>query len=90
MRGRVNAVNSVFISCSNEMGAFESGVTARFFGTMGSVVLGGIATIVTVGAVVAGWPQILQVKRLKDQRPEEPPGFPAGPPQPPKATVSQT
>jgi MFS family permease len=71
MRGRVNAVNSVFISCSNELGAFESGIAATYLGTMSSVVLGGIATIVSVGAVVTAWPQILKVKRLEDQHPIE-------------------
>jgi MFS family permease len=51
MRGRVNAVNSVFIGASNEVGQFESGVTAQWFGTVPAVVLGGFGTI----AVVAVW-----------------------------------
>jgi MFS family permease len=51
MRGRVNAVNSVFVGASNEVGQFESGVTAQWFGTVPAVVLGGLGTI----AVVAAW-----------------------------------
>jgi MFS family permease len=51
MRGRVSAVNMVFIGASNEVGQFESGITAQWFGTVPAVVLGGIGTI----AVVAVW-----------------------------------
>jgi MFS family permease len=47
MRGRVNAVNSLFIGTSNQLGEFESGVTAGLLGTVPSVMLGGLATIVT-------------------------------------------
>ena len=49
MRGRVSAVNSMFIGSSNEIGAFESGVTARWMGTVGSVVFGGTMTLLIVG-----------------------------------------
>ena len=48
MMGRVSAVNSIFIGSSNEIGMFESGVTAQAFGTVPSVVLGGVATLVVV------------------------------------------
>ncbi|WP_414708674.1 MFS transporter [Ramlibacter sp.] len=51
MRGRVGAVNSIFIGASNQLGEFESGATAALFGPVGSVVLGGVATL----AVVAVW-----------------------------------
>jgi len=51
MRGRVSAVNMLFIGASNEFGQFESGITAQWFGTVPAVVLGGIGTII----VVAGW-----------------------------------
>jgi len=51
MRGRVSAVNSVFVGASNEVGQFESGLTAQWFGTVPAVVLGGLGTI----AVVAIW-----------------------------------
>ncbi len=53
MRGRVASVNSIFISASNELGAFESGLAARLLGTVPSVVAGGIATLMTVGYVAS-------------------------------------
>ncbi len=53
MFGRVSSVNSMFIGSSNEIGAFESGVTAKVFGTVPSVVLGGVLTLVVV--VVTAW-----------------------------------
>src|SRR4029077_9728861 len=49
MRGRVSAVNMMFIGTSNEVGQFESGITAQWFGTVTAVVLGGVGTIVIVG-----------------------------------------
>ena len=49
--GRVSAVNSVFVGSSNEIGMFESGVTAQWFGTVPSVVLGGAVTLVVVATV---------------------------------------
>ena len=51
LRGRVAAVNALFISCSNQWGAVESGVAAQWFGTVPSVVIGGVATIVVVAAI---------------------------------------
>jgi hypothetical protein len=45
MRGRVSAVNSIFIGASNQLGEFESGVTAALLGPVGSVVLGGVGTL---------------------------------------------
>lgn len=53
MRGRVSAVNAIFIGSSNELGAFESGVATRFMGLSPSVVFGGTMTLLTVGLV--GW-----------------------------------
>jgi MFS family permease len=69
MRGRVSAVNSMFIGISNELGAFESGVAARFLGTIGAVVFGGIGTIVVVGLISWFWPEVRQLGRL-DPDPE--------------------
>jgi len=46
MRGRVNAVDMVFIGASNELGGFESGTTAAIFGTVPAVVLGGVGTLI--------------------------------------------
>jgi hypothetical protein len=61
MLGRVAAVNSIFIGSSNEIGAFESGLAARLFGTVPSVVLGGCMTLVV--AAVAAW-RLPQLRRL--------------------------
>jgi MFS family permease len=51
MRGRVGSVNSIFIGSSNELGAFESGVTAKFMGLVPSVAFGGIMTLIVVATV---------------------------------------
>lgn len=64
MRGRVSAVNSVFIGMSNELGSFESGVAARYLGTVRSVVLGGIGTILVVLFSGWKWPQLRNLKTL--------------------------
>jgi MFS family permease len=58
MLGRVSAVNAVFISSSNELGAFESGLAAYWFGPVLSVVGGGVGTILVVVAVMIGWPSL--------------------------------
>ncbi|MBX6311941.1 MAG: MFS transporter [Isosphaeraceae bacterium] len=65
MRGRVSAVNSVFIGISNELGSFESGLAARLFGTVPAVVLGGIGTILVVLIVALVWPQVGQLGALE-------------------------
>jgi len=62
MRGRVSAVNMLFIGASNELGEFESGVTAAWFGTVPSVVVGGLGTL----AVVAIWAWRFPVLRKMD------------------------
>ncbi|MBK7038843.1 MAG: hypothetical protein IPH42_21560 [Bacteroidetes bacterium] len=49
MRGRVSAVNTMFIGSSNELGAFESGVAARIMGLVPSVIFGGSVTLLVVG-----------------------------------------
>ena len=64
MRGRVSAVNSIFITSSNELGAFESGITAHYFGPVISVVGGGIGTILVVLIVMAVWPQVIRLGPL--------------------------
>ena len=63
-RGRVSAVNSLFIGTSNEMGGFESGAVAQWFGPVFSVVSGGIGTIIVVAAVALIWPEIRRYGRL--------------------------
>jgi MFS family permease len=67
MRGRVSAVNNVFIGMSNELGAFESGVTAAMFGPVLAVILGGIGTILVVLGVARTWPEIGQLGALNEQ-----------------------
>jgi MFS family permease len=63
-RGRVSAVNSLFIGTSNELGGFESGTVAHWFGPVFSVVSGGVGTILVVIAVALIWPQIRKYGRL--------------------------
>jgi len=58
MRGRVSAVNSIFISSSNELGAFESGLTAKWMGTVPSVIFGGCMTLVVVAVVFCLVPEL--------------------------------
>ena len=64
MRGRVSAVNSVFIGASNQLGEFESGVTAAWLGPIGSVVLGGVGTLVVAIAWWRLFPSLAQRDRL--------------------------
>ena len=64
MRGRVSAVNSVFIDMSNELGGFESGALAAAVGPVAAVVAGGIGTIVVVTAVAAAWPELRNLGAL--------------------------
>jgi hypothetical protein len=69
LRGRVTAVEMVFISASNELGAFESGVAAALIGAVPAVVLGGLATIVVAGAWWKLFPSLADVDRLDELRP---------------------
>jgi MFS family permease len=64
MRGRVSAVNNIFIGTSNEFGAVESGLTAALFGPVVSVIAGGIGTILVVLAVALKWPQTRKIGAL--------------------------
>jgi MFS family permease len=71
LRGRVNAVENVFISASNELGAFESGAAAALLGAVPAVVIGGLVTV----ALALGWhrafPALARVDRLEDIEPAE-------------------
>ena len=64
MRGRVTAVENVFIGASNELGAFESGTLAQFVGTEASVVIGGIGTLVVIGLWSVLFPQLRRFNRF--------------------------
>ena len=66
MRGRVSAVNMLFIGASNELGEFESGLTAAWFGTVPAVVIGGIGTMVVVAIWIKLFPPLRTVDRLTD------------------------
>jgi MFS family permease len=73
MRGRVAAVNNIFIGSSNELGAFESGVTAERFGPVISVVAGGFGTIMVVIATALKWPDVRRIGPLAVPEPERSP-----------------
>jgi hypothetical protein len=73
LRGRVNAVEMVFISASNELGAFESGVAAALLGAVPAVVVGGAVTIAVALAWTRLFPALSRVDRLADLRPIEAP-----------------
>lgn len=70
LRGRVGAVEMVFISASNELGAFESGAVAAVFGAVTTVVAGGIATIGIALASIKVFPSLARMGKLEDLRPE--------------------
>lgn len=70
MRGRVSAINYVFIGTSNELGGFESGLVAHWMGSVFSVVSGGVATIATVALCALVWPELRALDRLEKDRPE--------------------
>jgi MFS family permease len=65
MRGRVSAVNQVFIGSSNELGGMESGFTAKWFGLVPSVVFGGVGTIVVVILIAIRWPNLRKIGSLQ-------------------------
>jgi len=71
MRGRVSSITFLFISCSNELGELESGLTARWFGAVGSVVLGGLGTLLVVGGSTFVFPEIVRLGRLHELKPVE-------------------
>ena len=72
MRGRVSAVNALFIGTSNQLGEFESGVTAAWFGAVPAVVLGGIGTLGVIALWVRWFPELARVDRLDARASEEP------------------
>jgi hypothetical protein len=66
MRGRVGAVNMLFIGASNELGEFESGFTAALFGTVPAVIFGGLGTLGVVALWMWLFPPLRDVDRLTD------------------------
>jgi len=65
MRGRVSSVNSIFVSTSNELGAFESGVAAKLLGTVNSVVFGGAMTLLVVGYIYSQSKGLFSIKLVR-------------------------
>jgi MFS family permease len=65
MRGRVAAVSTLFISASNELGEFESGLAARFLGAVGAVLFGGVGALIVTGVWAAAFPALRQADRLE-------------------------
>jgi MFS family permease len=68
MRGRVSAVNSLFIGTSNQLGDFRSGVMAEWFGAVASVLIGGVGTLVVVAAGILLFPQLARINSVEDVR----------------------
>ena len=68
IRGRVGAVTSMFVGASNELGEFESGLTARWFGLVPAVVLGGVVTLLVVGSYLKLFPELWLMDRFKRKR----------------------
>ena len=64
MRGRVSAVNSLFVGASNEFGEFESGLTAQWWGAVRAVVIGGIGSLVVTGLWATFFPSLRQADQL--------------------------
>jgi MFS family permease len=71
MRGRVAAVNSIFISSTNQLGAFESGIAAELLGAKLAVALGGVGTLAVVGFAAAYWPKLRSLQPLHTLRSDE-------------------
>jgi len=69
VRGRVNAVNSLFIGTSNQLGEFESGITAGLLGAVPAVLIGGIATIVVAMLWIRLFPALRRIESLSDPVP---------------------
>jgi len=67
IRGRVSAVNAVFIGASNELGEFESGLTAAWFGAIPAVLLGGCATLVVAAVWARLFPELWNIDRFESQ-----------------------
>lgn len=71
MRGRINAVNNIFIGSSNELGGYRAGSMAAWLGPIPSVLLGGIAAVIATGAVAFSFPQVRALGSLKDIPPAD-------------------
>ncbi|HVB74209.1 MAG TPA: MFS transporter, partial [Ktedonobacteraceae bacterium] len=68
LRGRITAINFIFIGASNELGGFESGLAAQFFGPVLAVAAGGIGTILVVLCVALLWPEMRRLGALSESK----------------------
>jgi hypothetical protein len=64
MRGRVSAVNSLFIGASNELGSFESGLTGQWWGAVRATIVGGLGALAVAGAWATLFPSLRRVDQL--------------------------
>jgi MFS family permease len=71
LRGRVNAVNSLFVSMSNQIGDFRAGVVAQWLGAMPAVLVGGLGTLVVVVVVMRAFPELYLLNSFDDKRPKD-------------------
>lgn len=71
LRGRLSAVNNVFVGTSNQLGGFESGVTAALFGPVAAVAFGGIASVLAVAGIAWAWPELRNLGRLTSVEADE-------------------
>jgi MFS family permease len=69
MRGRVSAVEMIFIGASNEIGQFESGITAQWFGAVPAVIMGGVGTLLITALWAWNFPELRRVEKLSSLRP---------------------
>jgi MFS family permease len=69
MRGRVSAVEMIFIGASNEIGQFESGLTAQWFGAVPAVIMGGVGTLIITALWAWNFPELRRVEKLSSLRP---------------------
>jgi MFS family permease len=69
MRGRVSAVEMIFIGASNEIGQFESGITAQWFGAVPAVIMGGVGTLLITAVWAWNFPELRRVEKLTSLRP---------------------
>jgi len=76
MRGRVSAVNAVFIDTSSQLGEFESGVLAAWLGAMQATLVGGIGTLVVVGLWMLLFPTLRRRQRLQGEPDPDAPTLP--------------
>jgi hypothetical protein len=69
MRGRVSAIHTLFVGCTNELGEFRAGLFASLFGAVPAALVGGIGTLIIVGLWTQLFPSLRKVDRLSEVAP---------------------